>query len=274
MKIFNVFKKNKNTVSVLRLNGTITASPKSLNIVTMAKPIEQAFRQKGVREVVLDINCPGGSPVQTSLIYKRIRLLAEEKKINVSSFTQDVAASGGYWLACAGDRIYVDKNSIIGSIGVISGGFGFQELIKKVGVERRLHTSGESKSFLDPFLSEKEEDIDRLRNLQNQIHENFKSIVRQRRESKLVGAESYLFTGEFWTGSKAIELGLVDELGDIYSVMRKKYGEKVKFKVFGHEQSWIRRRLGLKTNNDSLDNFIDNSINSIYSRSIWSRYGL
>ena len=134
MKVFNVLKKNKNTVSVLRLNGTITASPKSLNIVTMAKPIEQAFRQKGAREVVLDINCPGGSPVQTSLIYKRIRLLAEEKKIKVSSFTQDVAASGGYWLACAGDKIYVDKNSIIGSIGVISGGFGFQELIKKVGV--------------------------------------------------------------------------------------------------------------------------------------------
>lgn len=274
MKIFNIFKKNKSVVSVIRLNGTLSTGSKSLNILTMAKPIEQAFQQKGIKEVILDINCPGGSPVQTSLIYKRIRILAEEKKLNVTSFTQDVAASGGYWLACAADKIYADSNSIIGSIGVISGGFGFQELIKKIGVERRLHTSGESKSFLDPFLSEKEEDVERLKRLQNEIHENFKEIIRLRRNNKLKNDESELFSGEFWTGAKAMELGLVDELGDIYSVMREKYGEKVKFKIFGFEQSWLRRRLGLKYKNYLMDNFIDDIIESIYSRSIWSRFGL
>tara|TARA_Y100001970_G_C14171391_1_gene824394 strand:- start:922 stop:1746 length:825 start_codon:yes stop_codon:yes gene_type:complete len=274
MKIFNILKKNKNVVSVLRLNGTLSNGSKSLNILTMAKPIEQAFRQKGIKEVILDINCPGGSPVQTSLIYKRIRFLADEKKLNVTSFTQDVAASGGYWLACAGDKIYADKNSIIGSIGVISGGFGFQELIKKIGVERRLHTSGESKSFLDPFLTEKKEDIERLKGLQNEIHENFKSIVRLRRNDKLNGEESELFSGEFWSGTKAIEFGLVDELGDIYTTMREKYGEKVKFKIFGFEQSWIRRRLGLKNNSYTMTTLTDAIIESLHSRSIWSRFGL
>ncbi|MBL42602.1 MAG: S49 family peptidase [Rhodospirillaceae bacterium] len=274
MKIFNILKKNKNVVSILRLNGTLSSGSKSLNILTMAKPIDQAFRQKGIREVVLDINCPGGSPVQTSLIYKRIRLLADEKKLNVTSFTQDVAASGGYWLACAGDKIYADKNSIIGSIGVISGGFGFQELIKKIGIERRLHTSGDSKSFLDPFISEKTEDVERLKRLQNEIHENFKSIVRLRRKNRLNGEESELFTGEFWSGSKARDFGLVDELGDIYSTMREKYGEKVKFKIFGFEQSWVRRRLGLNNNNHAMTCLTDAVIESIHSRSVWSRFGL
>ena len=274
MKLFNIFKKTKNMVSIIKLNGTISSSSKNLNILNLAKSIDQAFSLKGVKEVVLDINCPGGSPVQTSLIFNRIRMLAKEKKLPVSSFTQDVAASGGYWLACAGDKIFVDRNSIIGSIGVISGGFGFQELIKKIGVEWRLQTSGESKSFLDPFLSEKQEDIERLKSIQNEIHNNFKSIVVSRRKGKISDMPHELFTGQFWTGSRAIELGLADEIGDINSIMKEKYGKKVKFKVFGNDQSWLRKRLGLTSSTNAGIYQIDNIIESLNSRIMWSKFGL
>lgn len=274
MRWISIIRKKKAVVSILKLNGVIASSSfrSNLSIATMSESIEQAFRQKNLKGVVLDINSPGGSPVQSSLIFNRIRAFALEKKVPVFSFVQDVAASGGYWLACAGDEIFVDNNSIIGSIGVISGGFGFQDFISRFGIERRLYTSGDQKSFLDPFKPEKEEDILRLKKLQSDIHESFKNLVRERRKGKLNADEIELFSGEFWTGSRALELGLVDGIGDIRTVMKDRFGEKVKFKDFGQGTSWLRRRLGLSLFQKS--NLFEDFLHSLEARLMWSKFGL
>tara|TARA_Y100000590_G_C15656252_1_gene990746 strand:- start:225 stop:1049 length:825 start_codon:yes stop_codon:yes gene_type:complete len=274
MRWISIIRKKKAVVSILKLNGVIASSSfrSNLSIATMSESIEQAFRQKNLKGVVLDINSPGGSPVQSSLIFNRIRAVALEKKVPVFSFVQDVAASGGYWLACAGDEIFVDNNSIIGSIGVISGGFGFQDFISRFGIERRLYTSGDQKSFLDPFKPEKEEDILRLKKLQSDIHESFKNLVRERRKGKLNADEIELFSGEFWTGSRALELGLVDGIGDIRTVMKDRFGEKVKFKDFGQGTSWLRRRLGLSLFQKS--NVFEDFLHFLEARLMWSKFGL
>ena len=263
-------------ISVIRLNGVISSGTarSGLSINSLSKNFDQAFKQKGLKAVVLDINSPGGSPVQSSLIYKYIRRLSNEKKIPVISFVQDVAASGGYWLACTGDEIFADSNSIIGSIGVISGGFGFKELIKKIGIERRMYTSGEQKSFLDPFLAEKQSDVDHLKSLQEEIHLEFKNLVRDRRKNKLSKEENKLFTGKFWTGNKALELGLIDGIGDINTVMKSRYGEKVRFRIFDSDKSWIRRKFGLGYASNNRYQWSDHIIDSIESRLLWSRFGL
>jgi signal peptide peptidase SppA len=218
----------------------------------------------------LAINCPGGSPVQSSLIAARIRALSAEHKIPVYAFCEDVAASGGYWLACAADEIYADESSIVGSIGVIASGFGFVEAIKKLGVERRVYTSGTSKSILDPFKPEKKQDVDRLLELQEDVHEGFKAYVRTRRAGKLKADESELFTGAFWTGKRGLTLGLIDGLGHAHEILRRKFGEKVEIKEISAAKGWGLKRFGL----GSATELPEAAINALETRALWSRFGL
>jgi len=261
-------------VAVVRLNGVIGASAplrSALNLESVAEALEAAFALKHAAAVALLINSPGGSPVQSSLIFKRVRALAEEKKRPVYAFAEDVAASGGYMLACAADEIYADESSIIGSIGVISAGFGFTGLIEKLGIERRVHTSGESKSMLDPFKPENPEDIRRLEALQQDVHENFKSLVRGSRGGKLKDAPE-IFTGEFWAGKGALERGLIDGIGDVRSVLRAKFGEKVRLRVIGRRKGLLQRIPGF--NRQAAPDLADSLISAMEGRSLWSRFGL
>ena len=225
--------------------------------------IEKAFSRKNLSAVALLINSPGGSPVQSSLIAARIRRLAEEKEVPVYAFVEDVAASGGYWLATAADEIYVDLSSIVGSIGVIYSGFGFQKLIENYGIERRIHTAGEEKSFLDPFKPENAEDIDRLINLQKEIHSAFVAQVKNSRGDRLQNEN--IFTGEFWVGETAKKLGLVDGIGHLIPTMKKIYGDKTNFYVQEKKKSFISR-FGIKIANETIGG-IENHAN-------WSKYGL
>jgi signal peptide peptidase SppA len=269
-------KKSNPTIAILRLSGVIGQVGhfrSGLTLESLNDTIEEAFKLPKLKAIALVINSPGGSPVQSELIYKRIRNLAEEKNIEVLSFVEDVAASGGYWLACTGDEIYASENSIIGSIGVIAATFGFQDAIKKLGVERRIYTQGENKSILDPFLPEKESDIRILTSAQKDIHESFKNLVRARRAGKLKGDENDLFSGEFWSGKKAEELGLIDRLDDIYSVIKEKYGEKVNIQKVGKEKSWLKRKLGLTLNSFSTS-IIDYFFEKLESKAFWNRFGL
>ena len=261
-------------VPVVRLSGVIASSGllgnRSLSIETVAPLLKRAFDMRGAKAVALAINSPGGSPVQSALIGQRIRLLADEKKLKVVAFVEDVAASGGYWLACAADEIIVDPHSIVGSIGVISAGFGFQDLIGRIGVERRLHTSGERKSMLDPFRPEKSEDVERLARLQAEIHDGFKDWVRQRRAGKLNGDEQSLFSGEFWTGRRGAELGLVDGLGELRATLQARYGTKVRLPVIGPRRRLLSRfGLGL-----SVDGIGPGTLAAIEERLHWQRFGL
>lgn len=261
------------TVGVLRLTGVIGQLGPSrrggLSLSDQAGSIDRAFKLPRLKAVALAINSPGGSPVQAALIARRIRQLAEEKEIPVYAFCEDVAASGGYWLACAAEEIYADPASIVGSIGVISAGFGFVDLLEKVGVERRVHTSGDKKGMLDPFVAEKADDIERLRDIQEDIHEQFKDYVRDRREAKLTADESVLFSGEFWTGRRGAELGLVDGLGDLRSVMREKFGEKVNLRLVGG-----RKRFGLGRLLGGQADLAGDAIAAVEERLHWGRFGL
>ncbi len=261
-------------VPVVRLSGVIASSGllgnRSLSIETVAPLLKRAFDMRGAKAVALAINSPGGSPVQSALIGQRIRLLADEKKLKVVAFVEDVAASGGYWLACAADEIIVDPHSIVGSIGVISAGFGFQDLIGRIGVERRVHTSGERKSMLDPFRPEKSEDVERLARLQAEIHDGFKDWVRQRRAGKLNGDEQSLFSGEFWTGRRGAELGLVDGLGELRATLQARYGTKVRLPVIGPRRRLLSRfGLGL-----SVDGIGPGTLAALEERLHWQRFGL
>ena len=264
-------------VPVVRLYGVIAAQGAplrpSVNLASLAVSLEKAFAMKGAKAIALAINSPGGSPVQSALIHDRIRLLADEKMMPVYVFCEDVAASGGYWIACAGDEIYTAETSIIGSIGVIAATFGFEEAIKKLGVERRLFTAGSKKSLLDPFLPVEEADIKRLSSLQKEIHENFKQHVRTRRDGRLKASERKLFTGEFWTGAKALDLGLTDGIGDLKSVLQKKFGEKVRLPVVGADKSWLQRRFGLATQLSRMD-LPSHLLAAAEVRAHWARYGL
>lgn len=232
-------------VSVVRLHGAIGMAGRggSLSDAALAPVIERAFRKGKPVAVALSINSPGGSPVQSSLIAARIRRLADETKTPVHAFVEDVAASGGYWLACAGDRIWADESSILGSIGVISAGFGFQDLIARWGIERRVHTAGRSKSTLDPFRPERPEDVERLHNVLEPIHQAFKDHVTARRGDRLA-ADRDLFTGEFWAGRQSVDLGLADGIGHLVPQMKALYGDKTRFVVHAPRQS-LFRRLGL-----------------------------
>jgi serine protease SohB len=267
-------------VPVVRLSGVIgVATPlrPGLLISTVAKTLERAFSVRNARAVALLINSPGGSPSQSNLIFRRIRDLAAEKKVPVLAFIEDIGASGGYMLACAGDEIICDQFSIVGSIGVVGGSFGFDKLMEKIGVERRLYTAGEHKAMLDPFLPEDTGDVKRLKAIQKDIHEHFIALVKDRRAHKLKGAEKTLFSGEFWTAPKAIEFGLADSIGDVRSVLRARYGDKVRMPLISAERSLFGRRLpGVSLVQASADPpaLADDFVSALETRAIWARYGL
>ncbi len=224
------FRRDRPIVPVVRLTGVIgfsTPLRPGLSLAGVARTLDRAFAIRRAAAVALSINSPGGSPVQSHLIFRRIRELADEHKRPVIAFIEDAGASGGYMIACAGDEIIADPYSIVGSIGVVGGSFGFDKLIAKIGVERRLYTSGDHKAMLDPFLPENPDDVERLKKLQRQIHEDFIALVKSRRGAKLQGPENDLFSGEYWTGQKAMELGLVDAIGDLRGTLRERFGDKV-----------------------------------------------
>jgi serine protease SohB len=240
-------RKDKPLVTVVRLQGAIGLGGlgrQGLSAQSIDSALRRAFSKRGIDAVALVVNSPGGSPVQSQLISTRIRQLAEEKDLPVYAFTEDVAASGGYWLACAADEIYASPMSIVGSIGVISAAFGFPALLDKIGVERRVYAQGDNKSMLDPFKPEDPEDVKRLLSLQKDIHGQFKAYVKDRRGDKLQGTDKTLFNGDVWTGEQAIKKGLVDGLGDMRTVMRAKLGDKVKFIPVQRHANWLQRRLG------------------------------
>jgi signal peptide peptidase SppA len=281
MRLFS----RKPVVPVLRFSGPIGMSTPlrpGLAISSTAGAIEKAFVLSKLPTVAIVINSPGGSPVQSHLIFSRIRQLAREKNKRVYVFCEDVAASGGYFLALAGDEIYADPSSIVGSIGVISATFGLDKFIERYSIERRVYTTGENKGALDPFQPEKPEDIARLKNLQRDIHEVFTGIVRERRGTKLRGDEAELFSGAFWSAQKALEYGLIDGLADIRAKMQALHGEDVRLKTVPLSQggflSRFRRLQLLK--NTSADGFglppslADDLVSAVETRALWSRFGL
>src|SRR5664279_4065133 len=267
-------------VPVVRLTGVIgVATPlrPGLMLFTTARSLERAFATRNARAVALIINSPGGSPAQSHLILRRIRQLAEQKKIPVLAFIEDVGASGGYMLACAADEIICDQYSIVGSIGVVGGSFGFPKLMDKLGVERRLYTSGERKAMLDPFLPEKPEDLKRIKALQKDIHEHFIALVEERRGSKLTNNEKTLFSGEFWTAQTAIELGLADRVGDLRTTLRERYGDKVRTPLIAADRGLFGRRMPGLGSLDALarqGGLADDLISALETRALWGRYGL
>ena len=254
----NLFKSSPK-IAVIRLQGAIGTGRNSLTDAELGPIIEKAFAKGKPKAVALQINSPGGSPAQSALIAARIRRLAAEKELKVYAFVEDVAASGGYWLATAADEIYADDNSVLGSIGVISGGFGFHEFLKEHGVERRVHTAGESKSMMDPFRPEKEEDVKRLEEVLGRIHMNFIKQVRTRREGKL--SDENLFTGDIWIGQAAVENGLIDGLGHMVPVMKELFGDKTQFKFYGQKKGLLSRVSATV-------------MAQIEERSLWARFGL
>ncbi len=265
------FFKKKKIIPHLRLTGVIGNAGKfkqGIDFSGQEEIIKKAFSIKKSLCVAITINSPGGSPVQSHMIYSLIRNLAKKNKKKVLVFAEDVAASGGYLIACAGDEIYANSSSIIGSIGVIYSSFGFTELIKKIGVQRRVHTAGKNKSTLDPFLDEKEDDIKRLKKIQLDLHQDFIDVVERSRGLKLQKKDIELFSGEFWSGKQAKQLGLIDGIGDVNQILKEKYGESIIIKKFEKSKSWLSRKLS--SSNDQIDQFA----NILEERSIWQRYGL
>jgi signal peptide peptidase SppA len=270
-------------VPVVRLSGVIgavTPLRPGMTLAAVARTLERAFSTRNAKAVALVINSPGGSPVQSRQIYLRIRQLAAEKGLPVLVFVEDVAASGGYMIACAGDEIFCDPSSILGSIGVVGGSFGFQELIKKIGVERRLYTAGEHKAMLDPFKPENPDDVARVKALQHEIHSIFIALVKKSRGSRLKGSEDVLFTGEYWAGETSVALGLADEIGDLRSVLRARYGDKVRTPVIAPSSGMLSGLLGRRTPGASslaalhgMAGLPDELISALETRAIWARFG-
>ena len=242
------FASRRPTVAVLRLAGFVSAAASPvgarLSVAGLADSIERAFGLRGLKAVALQVNSPGGSPVQSGMIARRIRACAIERDVPVFAFVEDVAASGGYWIACAADAIFADRSSIVGSIGVISAGFGFDRAIERLGVERRVHRQGRNKAMLDPFRPEDPEDVARLEVLHREIHSAFVDHVRDRRGKRLKADDDTLFNGDVWTGARAAELGLIDGLGDLRATMRDRFGEDVRLAPIGPRRGWLRRRFG------------------------------
>jgi len=281
------FFKRRPVVPVVRFSGPIgfaTPLRPGLSIGAVAGGLEKAFSLSKLPSVAVIVNSPGGSPVQSNLIFKRIRQLAEEKKKKVYVFCEDVAASGGYYLAVAGDEIYADPSSIVGSIGVISATFGFDKAIAKLGIERRVYTAGQSKSLLDPFQPEKAEDVERLKSIQKDVHDVFIGVVKDRRAARLKGHDSELFSGAFWSAAKALELGLIDGVSDVRTKMRELHGDDVQLKVvpFG-PGGWLTRlfrlpRLTIPGTSSSAAGvplaLADDLLSAVEARALWSRYGL
>ncbi len=270
--MFSFFKK-KTIIPHVRLTGVIGSAGKfkqGIDLAGQKEILKKAFSFKKAKHVAISINSPGGSPVQSHLIFSYIRQLAKKNKIKVLIFAEDVAASGGYLISCAGDEIYANSSSIIGSIGVISASFGFKELIKKIGIERRVYTAGKNKSTLDPFVEEKEEDIKRLKSIQLELHADFIKVVEESRGSKLKEPEkNNIFTGEFWTGASALKIGLIDGIGNADQILREKFGDKVIIKNFEKQKGFLAKKLS-----SSIQNPIDSFTNMIEEKSMWQKFGL
>jgi signal peptide peptidase SppA len=270
-------------VPVVRLSGVIgavTPLRPGMSLSGVAKTLERAFSTKNAKAVALVINSPGGSPVQSRQIYLRIRQLAAEKKLPVLVFVEDVAASGGYMIACAGDEIFCDPSSILGSIGVVGGTFGFQELIRKIGVERRLYTAGAHKAMLDPFLPENPDDVARVKALQREIHAIFIALVKGSRGVRLKGDDDVLFTGEYWAGETSVSLGLADAIGDLRSTLRARFGEKVLMPVIAPATGMLSGLFGRKSAGagalsqlEGVAGLSDELISALETRAIWAKFG-
>ncbi|ULK96150.1 S49 family peptidase [Bradyrhizobium sp. I71] len=277
------FRPGTPVVPVVRLSGVIgavTPLRPGLTLAGIARVLERAFSYRHAKAVALVINSPGGSPVQSRQIYLRIKQLAAEKKLPVLVFVEDVAASGGYMIACAGDEIICDPSSILGSIGVVGGSFGFQEAIRRLGIERRLYTAGEHKAMLDPFLPENPDDVAKLKAIQREIHRIFISLVKDSRGARLKGADETLFTGEYWAGDSAIALGLADGIGDLRSTLRARYGEKVLTPVIAQPTGLLSGLLGRKSPGagqlsalESMAGLPDELISAVETRAIWAKFG-
>jgi signal peptide peptidase SppA len=280
------FRRDETVIPVVRLQGPIIAQSgpfrPTLSIATVAPLLEKAFARKEAPVVAISVNSPGGSPVQSRLIHKRIRDLAAEKQKEVLVFVEDVAASGGYMIACAGDEIVVDPSSIVGSIGVVSGGFGFVEAIAKLGIERRVHTAGQNKAVLDPFRPEKPEDVAHLLDLQREVHATFIDLVKERRGARL-SDEPNLFSGLFWAGARGVELGLADRIGDLRGTLRERYGEKAKPLMIQAGRGLFGRRqaaAGTSADFGAFDaarvgaGLAAGLVEAAEERLLWSRYGL
>jgi signal peptide peptidase SppA len=277
------FRRGVAVVPVVRLSGVIgavTPLRPGMSLAGVARMLERAFATRNAKAVALVINSPGGSPVQSRQIYLRIRQLAAEKKLPVLVFVEDVAASGGYMIACAGDEIFCDPSSILGSIGVVGGSFGFQDLIRKIGVERRLYTAGEHKAMLDPFLPEDPDDVTRLKAIQREIHAIFIALVRQSRGARLKGGDDVLFTGEYWAGETSVSLGLADAIGDLRSTLRARYGEKVLTPVIAPASGLLSGLLGRRSPGagqlgalDGIQGLPDDLISALETRAIWAKFG-
>ncbi|MEZ5810702.1 MAG: S49 family peptidase [Rhizobiaceae bacterium] len=267
------------TIPVVRLQGAIMSAGgqfrPTLSIASAAPLLDKAFADKQAPAVAIVVNSPGGSAVQSRLIFQRIRSLAEEKNKKVLVFVEDVAASGGYMIAVAGDEIFVDPSSIVGSIGVVSATFGFQDLIKKIGVERRVYTAGKNKVTLDPFQPERKADVERLKALQLQIHDVFIDLVKDRRGNRLAD-DPDLFTGAFWVGEKARELGLVDDIGDIRSVLKTRFGPKTRMRLITQPRGIFGRRLGIfgSSASEIAAGAANGLADTVEERALWSRFGL
>jgi signal peptide peptidase SppA len=269
-------------VPVVRIHGIIglsTPLKPGVTLASLARPLERAFAYRKARAIALLINSPGGSPVQSHLIYRRIRELAAEKDKPVIAFAEDVAASGGYMIACAADEIVCDGSSIVGSIGVVGGSFGFPKLMEKLGIERRLYTSGEHKAMLDPFLPENPDDVERLKAVQTEIHQGFINLVKQSRGVRLKGPEKTLFSGEYWTGNTAIELGIADAIGDLRSTLRARFGDEVATPLMAAERNLFGRPRpgigfgGIEALSRGTD-FAEDILSALEARAWWARYGL
>ena len=268
--MFKFFKRKK-IIPHIKLSGVIGNVGKfkqGIDFAGQEEIFKKAFEIKKAPAVAISINSPGGSPVQSHLIHDYIKYQAKKNKKKVIIFTEDVAASGGYLIACSGDEIYANQSSIVGSIGVIYSSFGFKDLIQKIGVQRRVYTAGKNKSTLDPFMEEKKEDIERLKNIQLDLHKDFIEVVEKSRSARLkkdTGIE--LFSGEFWSGRKAKELGLVDGIGNADQILREKFGEDVVIKKFEKSKNWIAKKLSASKTN------VDQVVSILEERSIWQRYG-
>jgi signal peptide peptidase SppA len=280
----NHFRNPRPVVAVVRLSGVIGQAGRfrqGLDIKSLGPVLEDAFKTGGLTAIALAINSPGGAPAQSNLIYARIRALAAEKEIPVLAFAEDVAASGGYWLACAADEVYADVNSIVGSIGVVSAGFGFQDMLEKVGIERRIHAQGDRKAMLDPFEPERETDVKRLLAIQKNIHDNFKNLVKERRGERVKISDRKLFSGDIWTGREALDAGLIDGLGEMREILHQKYGDEVKIREVGGRSSFLKRLFGRVGTSSSgpdfespLGNLPGQLLAAIEDRAFWSRFGL
>ena len=270
--MFSFFKKKK-IIPHIRLSGVIGSAGRfkqGIDFSGQQEIIKKAFSFKKAKSIAISINSPGGSPVQSHLIHDYIRQLAKKNEKKVIVFAEDVAASGGYLIACAGDEIYANSSSIVGSIGVISASFGFQDAIKIIGVQRRVYTAGKNKSTLDPFVDEKEEDVKRLKTIQLELHADFIKVVETSRGSKLKDPEkNNIFTGEFWTGKSALDLGLIDGIGNADQILKEKFGDKVIIKNFEKPKGFIARKLS-----SSIQDPVDRLTNIIEEKSMWQKFGL